>query len=140
MVQMKEIQTAEELWNALELCYRILGEHLREHELYSWPAWKQRFENGLQPLVGAYVDDQIVSAVLGRAENTDSLVVGFVACDEAYRRQGITSKLMGYFEDLARGMHFKAITLGSQEDAFYEKCGYHIIANMHDQNIYQKLL
>lgn len=25
---------------------------------------------------------------------TDSLVIGFVACDENYRRQGITKKLM----------------------------------------------
>ena len=47
---------------------------------------------------------------------------------------------MRYFEELARGMGFKAITLGSQADSFYEKCGYHVIAQMHDQNVYQKLL
>lgn len=78
--------------------------------------------------------------MLGRAENTDSFVIGFVACDEAYRRQGVTSGLMNYFEELARGMGFKAITLGSHADKFYEQCGYHVIAEMHGQNIYQKCL
>ncbi|MCH5285811.1 MAG: GNAT family N-acetyltransferase [Christensenellaceae bacterium] len=140
MVQWKEIKTEEELQSALELCYRILGEHLREHELYSREAWQKRLADGLQPLVCAKQDGHIVSAVLGRAENADSLVIGFVACDESHRGQGITSRLMRYFEELARGMGFKAITLGSQADEFYEQCGYHVIAEMHGQNIYQKLL
>lgn len=140
MIRMKEIQTEDELQRVLDLCYGVLGEHLREHDLYSANAWQQRLADGLQPMVFAEDDGRIVSAVLGRAENADSLVIGFVACDEAYRRQGITGKLMNYFEELARSMRFKAITLGSMEDAFYEKCGYHVIARMHDQNIYQKLL
>lgn len=81
MVQWKEIQTKEQLQNALELCYRCLGEHLREHELYSCEAWQKRLADGLQPLVYAEQDGRVVSAVLGRAENKDSLVIGFVACD-----------------------------------------------------------
>lgn len=140
MAEWKEIQTEGELQSALELCYRILGEHLREHELYSCEAWQKRLADGRQPLLCAEEDGRVVSAVLGRAENADSLVIGFVACDEAYRRQGITSGLMRRIEERAREMGFKAITLGSQEDAFYEKCGYHVIAEMHGQNIYQKLL
>lgn len=140
MVQWKDIQSEQELQNALELCYRSLGEHLREHELYCCEAWQKRLADGLQPLVYAEQDGRVVSAVLGRAENKDSLVIGFVACDESCRRQGITSGLMHYFEEKAREMGFKAITLGSQADAFYEQCGYHVIAEMHGQNIYQKLL
>lgn len=31
-------------------------------------------------------------------------------------------------------------TLGSEEDIFYEKCGYKVIFQTHGQNIYQKLL
>ena len=140
MIHMREIETESELQSVLDLCYGILGEHLRGHELYSEDAWRQRLMDGRQPMVFAEHDGRVVSAVLGRAENADSLVIGFVACDEAYRRQGITRKLMGYFEKLARGMGFKAISLGSMEDAFYEKCGYHVINQIHDQNIYQKLL
>ena len=34
----------------------------------------------------------------------------------------------------------KYITLGSQEDAFNEKCGYKRIAEIHGQSIYQKVL
>ena len=54
-----------------------------------------------------------------RAESQDSLIIGFVACSEDYRRQGITKKLMYFFEDIARKKGFKYITLGSKEDAFF---------------------
>ncbi len=60
--------------------------------------------------------------------------------DGNFRKQGITKKLLGYFEDLARKQGFKYITLGSEEDIFYEKCGYKMIFQIHDQNIYQKVL
>ncbi len=92
------------------------------------------------PLVIALDGDAIVSAVLGRAENADSLVVGFAACREDYRRRGITRRLLGYFEELAREQGFRYITLGSCEDAFYEKCGYKVIFQVHGQNIFQKVL
>jgi len=135
---MKEITTEQELKEVLALCYNILG--TGNEELYGYDAWHQRFLDGKQPLVYALKDDKIVSAVLGRAENKDSLVIGFVACHEDYRRQGITKGLLNYFEELARKKGFKYITLGSKEDAFYEKCGYKVIFQIHDQNIYQKVL
>lgn len=47
---------------------------------------------------------------------------------------------MAYFEELARKKGFRYITLGSKEDAFYEKCGYQVIFQVHDQNIFQKVL
>lgn len=137
-ISMKEIQTEQELKEVLELCYDILGTD--NSELYGYDAWHKRFIDGLQPLVYAMKGEEIVSAILGRAENRDSLVIGFVACRENYRRQGITTKLLGYFEDLARKKGFQYITLGSKEDAFYEKCGYKVIFQIHDQNIYQKML
>ncbi len=37
-------------------------------------------------------------------KNMDSLVIGFVACDKDYRRQGITKNLMGHFEAKAKEM------------------------------------
>jgi GNAT superfamily N-acetyltransferase len=137
-VNMKEIQTEQELKEVLEFCYNILGTN--NMELYGYDAWHKRFEEGLQPLVYAMKDEKIVSAILGRAENQDSLVIGFVACHENYRKQGITKALLSYFEDLARKKGFKYITLGSEEDAFYEKCGYQVIFQIHDQNIFQKIL
>lgn len=134
----KEIGTESELKEVLELCYKVLG--TKNDELYGYAAWYKRLQDGLQPLVYALKDEKIISAVLGRAENKESLVIGFVACDEKYRKQGITKKLMGYFEELARKQGFKYITLGSEEDAFYERCGYKAIFKIHDQNIYQKML
>ncbi len=138
MIKVKEIETEQELKSVLELCYYILGDD--DSKLYGYEAWQNRLKGGLQPLVYAYDGDKIVSAVLGRSENKDSLVIGFVACDEAYRRQGITRKLMDYFEEKARGLGYKYITLGSKEDAFYEKCGYKTIFQINGQNIYQKVL
>ena len=138
IVNMKEVETEQELKNVLELCYNILGTD--NVELYGYDAWYKRFTEGSQPLVYAVKDNKIVSAILGRAENKESLVIGFAACHEDYRKQGITKELLGYFEDLARKMGFKYITLGSEEDAFYEKCGYKVIFQIHDQNIFQKIL
>jgi len=135
---MKAIETESELNEVLELCYRVLGK--RDDELYGYDAWYKRLQDGLQPLVYAQKDDKIVSAVLGRAENQKSLVIGFVACDVDYRRQGITKRLLKYFEDIAKEKGFQYITLGSEEDAFYESCGYNVIFQIHGQNIYQKRL
>ncbi|MBR6807011.1 MAG: GNAT family N-acetyltransferase [Clostridia bacterium] len=134
----KEIKTESELRDVLELCYKVLGTH--NDEIYGYDAWLKRLQDGLQPLIYVLKGTKIVSAVLGRAENKESLVIGFVACDENYRKQGITSKAMRYFEDIARKQGFKYITLGSKEDTFYEKCGYKSIFQIHDQNIYQKIL
>lgn len=135
---LKEINSEEELKDVLSMCWDILGNN--NPEVYGYEAWHERYQNKEQPLVYAEKDGQIVSAVLGRAESKESLVIGYVACRKEYRRQGITRKLMNYFEQLAREKGFQYITLGSEEDAFYEKCGYHILFQVHGQNIYQKLL
>lgn len=134
----KQIETQTELNDALELCYRILGGE--DTELYGYNAWYKRFVEGSHPMVYAKTDDKVVSCVLGRAENKNSLVIGFVACHEDYRRQGITKKLMVLFEEIAKEMGYRYITLGSKEDIFYEKSGYKVIYNIFGQNIYQKIL
>ncbi len=135
---MKKVKTEQELNAVLDLCYRILGES--DSELYGRDAWYERFLNDMQPLVYAIKDDKIISAVLGRAENSENITIGFVACHENYRRQGITKKLMNYFEDLAKKQGYKYATLGSKEDVFYENCGYTKIFEINGQNIYQKEL
>ncbi len=137
-VFLKEIETEQELKDVLAMCYDILG--TGNSELYGYDAWYKRFLDGRQPLVFAEENGKPVSAVLGRAENEESLVIGFTACREEYRKQGITRKLMNYFEELAGEKGFKYITLGSKEDGFYEKCGYKVIFQVHGQNIFQKVL
>lgn len=137
-ISMKEVETEQELNDVLEMCYDILGTD--NDEIYGYDAWHKRFLDGLAPLVFTMWDGEIVSAVLGRAENEESLVIGFAACCEKYRKQGITRALMNYFEELARERGFKYITLGSKEDGFYEKCGYKVIFQVHGQNIFQKTL
>ncbi len=134
----REVETEQQLKDVLALCYRILGEE--NPELYGYAAWLERLKNGAQPLVYAEQDGKVVSAVLGRAESRDSMVIGFAACDEAYRGQGITKSLMACFEDRAREKGYKYITLGSKADGFYEKCGYQVVDNIEGQNIFQKHL
>ena len=133
----KEVENEQELIAVLELCYRILGEN--DSKLYGYDAWRQRLAHG-EPLVYGEKNGKVVSAVLGREESSESLVIGFVACAEEYRRQGITRALMEHFENIARKKAYKYITLGSKEDAFYDKCGYKVIFQVHGQNIYQKML
>lgn len=75
----------------------------------------------------AEADGQVVSAVLGCAESAENHVIGFVACDEAWRGQGITSELMDRFEKKAHEMGFKAITLGSKADlCFYDMAAWKV--------------
>lgn len=134
--KMKKVETEQELNAVLDLCYSVLGED--DSELYGYDAWHERFLNGMQPLVCAIKDDRIVSAVLGRAENSENITIGFVACHEDYRRQGITKRLMSYFEDLARKQGYQYATLGSKEDIFYKKCEYKKIFEINRQSVYQK--
>ncbi len=136
--EIREIKTVQELKDVLEICYRILGND--DSELYCYSAWEHRLKDGLQPLVYAVKDGRILSCVLGRAENKDSVVIGFVACEEDFRGRGITKALMGYFEKRAREMGYKYITLGSKADSFYDSCGYKVIFEINGQNIYQKRL
>ena len=95
--------------------------------IYAYAAWRERMEKYSRLLVYAKKDGEIVSAVLGRPESEESLVCGMVACDEKFR---------------LRGMGFRYITLGADGDAegFYEKCGFHVIFEVHGQKIYQRML
>ena len=138
MIRFVQITSEEMLNAALDLCYPILGHE--DHELYRREAWLERFRAGNQPLVCAEANGEIISAVLGRSESSESLILGSVACREDYRLQGITSRLMQMFDSLAKDMGYRTITLGSRADGFYEKCGYTLLCEMHGQNIYQKKL
>jgi GNAT superfamily N-acetyltransferase len=142
MYQITFIKSENELKPVLEFSYNILGQHLREVENYKYEDWKERIDTYSGLLVYAHIDDTIISAVLGRKENNDSLVMGFVACDENFRMKGITKQLIEQFEINAKKLGFKYITLGAYKDAeeFYKKCGYTIIKNIHNQNIFQKFL
>lgn len=137
-IKIDEINSKEELHSVLNLCYKILG--YDEGELYSLEAWEQRWVDGKSPMLYAKKDNKIVAAVLGRAENEDSMILGFVACDANFRRQGITKSLMMEFEKKCKDMNYKYITLGSRKDIFYENCGYKVIHQINGQNIYQKML
>ncbi len=143
MYSISFVETEPQLKQVLDFCYGILGQHLRGISPYRYEDWKERIERDSKLLVYAHEDGNVVSAVLGRRENAESLVCGFVACEICHRRQGITKKLMDImdiFEAEAVQAGFRYITLGSEEDGFYEKCGFHVINEMHGQKIYQKLL
>lgn len=143
MYSISFVKTEPQLKQVLDFCYGILGQHLRGISPYRYEDWKERIERDSKLLVYAHEDGNVVSAVLGRRENAESLVCGFVACEIGHRRQGITKKLMDImdiFEAEAVQAGFRYITLGSEEDGFYEKCGFHMIDEMHGQKIYQKLL
>lgn len=94
-LQLKNIGNEQELAAVLKMCYRILGED--NSEMYGYDAWRQRLADG-EPLLDGEKD--VVSAVLGHRESGESLVVGFVACEEEYQRQEITRALMERFEQV----------------------------------------
>ncbi|MCM1025551.1 MAG: GNAT family N-acetyltransferase [Roseburia sp.] len=142
MYKIKHIENEDELSKVLKLCYDILGQATAQSELYCYEAWKNRMREFSKLMLYAQDGNQILSLVLGRAENEDSLVCGCVACHPDFRKRGITRSLMTQFENNAREMRFKYITLGAADNAvgFYEKCGYAQIMEVQGQKIFQKLL
>lgn len=142
--EIRRVENEEELGEVLRLCYSVLGNHLKDVDNYRYEDWVKRLDDGGgKLLLYAGENGRAVSAVLGRRESNDSLILGFVACDEKYRGQGITKRLMLMLEENAREIGYKYITLGADDMAvgFYEKCGYTMIgSSSHGQKIYQKLL
>lgn len=141
-IDYREITDEALLLPTLELCYAILGENTRTNELYSPSAFAERLADFSTILLCACDGGHPVAAVLGRPESPDSLVMGLVACDKAYRGRGITRELVRRFDRNAKALGFKYITLGAANDAweFYEKCGYAQIGEVHGQKIFQKML
>ena len=67
-MEIREIQTEQELHAVLELCYRILGED--NSETYGYDAWRRRLANG-EPLVYGKKDGRVaVSYTHLRAHET----------------------------------------------------------------------
>lgn len=99
-VTVRAIQNNAELQEAVALCHRILRVDSND-ELYGCAAWEARL-NHRELMVAAWQEGHVVAAVLGRAENPDSVVMGMVACAEEYRGQGITARLIAQLEQHAR--------------------------------------
>lgn len=140
MIEITCIQNEGQLRPVLEMCYRILGGRLRRVEQYTYEAWAARLRTDSRLLLYARDGEAPVSAVLARRESAESLVCGFVACEERYRGRGITKRLMAALEEEARKQGFLYITLGSRADGFYESCGYHVIGEAGGEAVYQKML
>lgn len=136
------VDNEETLEAVLSMCYEILGEWLRDVENYRVADWERRMREIPRLLVYAHDEGMPVAAVLGRHESKDSLILGFVACREKYRKRGVTSRLLQILEHNAIEIGYKYVTLGADDSAvlFYEKCGYNRIDRVHDQAVYQKVL
>ena len=134
----KQIDNETSLRSVLEMCWEILGQP--NTDIYSEQAWRERLSDNCL-LIYAEIGDKPAAAVVGRAENTESVVLGYCCCKEEYRGKGITSALLAALEDNAAENGYKYITLGSDGSAwgFYEKCGYSLINEIHGQRIYQKI-
>ncbi len=135
----KQISDENTLKAVLEMCWDILGKP--NTDIYSEQAWRERLsDNGL--MIYAEIGGEPAAVVLGRAESSESVVLGYCCCKEEYRGRGITSALLAVFEKNAEESGYRYITLGSDNSAwgFYEKCGYSLINEIHGQRIYQKIL
>ena len=115
---LRRVETEEELEAALALCARILGVDVLERAPYQREDWRERLES------------------------QESLIAGFVACEERFRRQGVTRALMEKMEENGRALGCRYCTLGAaaQAEGFYRRCGYRVIKEIEGQKIFQKLL
>lgn len=139
---LRRVETEEELEAVLALCARILGVDVLERAPYRREDWRERLEKTPELLFYAESGGIPVAAVLGRRESQESLIAGFVACEERFRRQGITRALMEKMEENGRALGCRYCTLGAaaQAEGFYRRCGYRVIKEIEGQKIFQKLL
>lgn len=135
----KRISDKTVLKAVLEMCWDILGQP--NTEIYSEEAWQSRLDNCCL-LLYAEIGEKPAAAALARAENGESVVLGYCCCRGEYRGRGITRALLAALERSAADNGYKYVTLGSDDGAwgFYEKCGYALINEIHGQRIYQKML
>lgn len=133
----RQITDERTLKSVLDMCYSILGEHYEG--LYSHEAWRRRLDRSYL-LLYAESGGEPIAAVLGRAESSESVVIGFAACREQFRNRGVTSALVRAFEHNARRHGYSKITLTSYNNAcgFYESCGYDIIEEKYGKKTYCK--
>ena len=87
----KQISNEKTLTSVLEMCWDILGKP--NTDTYSEQAWRERLSDNCL-LIYAEIGDKPVAAALGRAENPESVVLGYCCCKEEYRGRGITSALL----------------------------------------------
>lgn len=111
----KQIDNETSLRSVLEMCWDILGKP--NTDIYSEQAWRERLSDNCL-LMYAEIGDKPAAAVLGRAENTESVVLGYCCCKEEYRGKGITSALLAALEDNAAENGYEYITLGSDDSAW----------------------
>lgn len=74
-------------------------------------------------------NDKFVGGVHGSITE-DSMYIGWLAIDEAYRGNGIGKKLMSKIEEKAKELNVFSINLGTvefQAEQFYSKLGYRIV-------------
>lgn len=137
----KTVETVEELKEVLAMCYTMLPDGWSEDDVYGVEAWIKRMSERYLLVYAADEHGKPASAALGRAENADSVVLGFVFCRADCRRQGLTRACVERLEENARAHGYRCITLGSSDEAwgFYEVCGYRQVNEMHGQRIYQKV-
>ncbi len=70
---------------------------MKNVEHYRYEDWRERLKNEKEFLQFVYKNNRVISAVLERKESMESLIDGFVACDDKYRNLGITKRLMSEF-------------------------------------------
>lgn len=108
----KQIGDEKTLKSVLEMCWDILGKP--NTEIYSEQAWRERLSDS-RLLIYAEIEGEPAAAALGRAESSESVVLGYCCCREEYRGRGITSALLAALEKNAAESGCKYITLGSDD-------------------------
>jgi len=132
------IDTISKLRDALALCYRILGKAPEGTSKF----WEMYICSHSKVMLYAHVHGKVISAVFGRddEEDIEALHLSLAACDEEYRRRGITRNLLSFLERNARELRYKHVVLntGPGAEEFYDRCGYRVVQVMTGFKVYKK--
>ena len=86
-------------------------------------------------LVVKDADETILGGIVGSNTEESNLYIEHLWIDEAHRKQGLGSRLLAAFEDVAQKKHFNNIfvdTFEFQAPLFYEKNNYQLYEIRHN--------
>lgn len=117
--------------NSLRAAYTFYTKMFKDksditNPIYSYDAWLKRMESNSDLLIYASLQDQVIGIAFGRVTNHTTVIIGPVAVEDLYKRNGIARSMLEKLEVNAKSKGIKQLTLGALKDGegLYKRLAY----------------
>lgn len=94
--------------------------------IYSYDAWLKRMDSDSDLLIYASLQDRVIGIAFGRLTDPTTVIIGPVAVNDLYKRNGIARFMLEKLETNAKSKGVKKLTLGALKDGegLYKRLAY----------------